>query len=211
MTPEAVVQRQLDAYNARDLDAFVACYADDVELFRMPSPQPALRGLAALAEFYATERFTLPGLRADLLNRMVLGDKVIDHERVHGVRDVPFEAAVAYEVATYGDSRLRSVTLGGVGAAITRGGGIDRARCAREALTPRPSRARTSVEASHATRLLPSTKLPFEVCCRPYAGAPGPSELRPVGMPPRSASKRRRTTCLRASMCPPTLTLFCSP
>jgi ketosteroid isomerase-like protein len=30
MNPEAVVQRQLDAYNARDLARFVACYADDV-------------------------------------------------------------------------------------------------------------------------------------------------------------------------------------
>jgi hypothetical protein len=30
MNPEAVVQRQLDAYNARDLARFVACYAEDV-------------------------------------------------------------------------------------------------------------------------------------------------------------------------------------
>jgi len=108
MTPEAIVQRQLDAYNARDLDAFVACYADDVEVYRMPSAQPALRGLAALTEFYATERFTLPALHADLVNRIVLGDKVIDHERVHGVRDAPFEAAVVYEVAA---GRIRRVWM----------------------------------------------------------------------------------------------------
>ena len=27
--PEEIVQQQLDAYNARDIDAFMACWADD--------------------------------------------------------------------------------------------------------------------------------------------------------------------------------------
>lgn len=40
-------------------------------------------------------------LPADLVNRMVLGRKVIDHERIHGVREAPFEAAV-YEVGADG-------------------------------------------------------------------------------------------------------------
>jgi hypothetical protein len=37
-------------------------------------------------------------LRADLLGHMVVGNKVVDHERVFGVKDQPFEAAVVYEV-----------------------------------------------------------------------------------------------------------------
>jgi hypothetical protein len=31
--PEAVVQRQLDAYNARDIDALLAIYAADAQMF----------------------------------------------------------------------------------------------------------------------------------------------------------------------------------
>ena len=50
MSAEAVVQRQLDAYNARDLARFVACYAEDVELFRPPAAAPFIVGRAALAE-----------------------------------------------------------------------------------------------------------------------------------------------------------------
>lgn len=96
---ESLVQRQLDAYNARDLGRFAACHADDVRLYRMPSAEPTLSGRAALEAFYANERFNRPGLRAELVHRIALGGQVIDHERVHGVRETPFDAVVAYEVA----------------------------------------------------------------------------------------------------------------
>jgi hypothetical protein len=86
---EAVVQRQLDAYNARDLERFLAEYADDVRAYRPPAVEPALAGKQAFVDFYSTQ----------LVNRMVLGGKVIDHERITGVRPEPFEVAVVYEVA----------------------------------------------------------------------------------------------------------------
>jgi len=48
--PEALVQRQIDAYNARDLERFVDAYTDDVEVFRFPGTEPMLIGKQALAE-----------------------------------------------------------------------------------------------------------------------------------------------------------------
>lgn len=98
LSPEAAVQHQLDAYNARDLQRFLAVYDEGVRLFRPPVAEPAIVGKAALAEMYATQRFNLPALHAELLNRMVLGNKVIDHERITGVRNRPFEVAALYEV-----------------------------------------------------------------------------------------------------------------
>jgi len=64
----------------------------------MPASAPSLQGREALAHFYATERFTLPKLQAAVLSRQVVGNKVIDHERVTGLRDEPYEVAVVYEV-----------------------------------------------------------------------------------------------------------------
>ena len=93
-----VVQRQVEAYNDRDLDRFVASYSDTIAIFRMPSTEPVICGKIALAKFYAEQRFNLPGLRAEIVNRIVLGNKVIDHERVWGVRDAPMEIAAVYEV-----------------------------------------------------------------------------------------------------------------
>ncbi|MBT9595346.1 MAG: nuclear transport factor 2 family protein [Vitreoscilla sp.] len=98
MNPVDPVQRQLDAYNARDLAAFVAQYADDVQVFRLPGTQPTIVGKAALAEHYAKNRFNLPSLHAALVARMAFGNKVIDHELITGIAAEPVHAAAIYEV-----------------------------------------------------------------------------------------------------------------
>jgi len=97
MTASDVVQRQLEAYNARDLDAFAATYSDDVRLYRMPAPQPSVSGKAQLRDVYR-QRFASPNLHADVVTRIVLGNKVIDHERVVGIREQAVEALAVYEV-----------------------------------------------------------------------------------------------------------------
>jgi hypothetical protein len=98
MSPVNIVQRQLDAYNAHDLEAFVAVYSDTIEIFRMPATQPTISGKAQLTEFHATQRFNVPGLEAELVSRTVLGNKVVDHERIRGLRDEPVEIVAVYEV-----------------------------------------------------------------------------------------------------------------
>lgn len=100
------VQRQLDAYNARDLERFLAEYSDDVRVFRPPDPQPVLSGKQAFGEHYARHRFNLPDLHARLLDRMVAGRIVVDREEVTGVPDGPLAAVAVYEVA---DGRIRTV------------------------------------------------------------------------------------------------------
>ncbi len=98
MTPLKLAQRQLEAYNARDLARFVACYSETVRVFRPPAPGPAIVGMAAFSEFYATQRFNRPALHAELVNRIAFGNKVIDHERISGVAAEPYDIAVVYEV-----------------------------------------------------------------------------------------------------------------
>lgn len=98
MSPAGVAQRQLDAYNAHDLDAFAACYADDIRVYRMPSTEPTLQGITAFRDHYARQRFNLPALRAEVLQRISMGNTVVDHERVTGLGDSPIEVVVVYRV-----------------------------------------------------------------------------------------------------------------
>lgn len=104
--PEGFAQRQLEAYNARDLQRFVAEYTEDVQVYRLPGSEPVLVGKQSFAEHYRKNRFTLPGLHAELVNRMVFGNKVIDHERVHGVEAEPMEVAAIYEVTPQGIAKV---------------------------------------------------------------------------------------------------------
>lgn len=76
----AVVQRQLDAYNARSLDALIATYAPDAEQFLLHGECLA-SGHEEIRRRMAV-RFQEPNLHVVLLNRTVMGTMVVDHERV---------------------------------------------------------------------------------------------------------------------------------
>jgi len=106
LDPESFAQRQLDAYNDRDLERFVREYSEDVVVYRLPGMEPAIVGRDALAAFYRDNRFNLPGLHAKLVNRMVFGNKVIDQEYVTGVPGAPLEVAAIYEVGERGISKV---------------------------------------------------------------------------------------------------------
>ena len=98
MNPAGPVQRQFDAYNAHDLERFVAEYTDDIQVFRPPAAKAILSGKTAFAAHYAMNRFTLPNLHAEVVNRMVVGNKVVDHERITGLQKDVVEAIVVYQV-----------------------------------------------------------------------------------------------------------------
>ena len=97
MNPEATVQRQLDAYNAKDVDALMAIYAGDAEQFEHPAKLLASATVQIRERFVA--RFKEPNLHARLLKRIVAGNMVIDHEQV--TRTFPEGAGKIELVAIY--------------------------------------------------------------------------------------------------------------
>jgi hypothetical protein len=78
--PEAVVQRQLDAYNSKNLEAWLATYAEDAQQFEHPGKLLASGHAEIRAR--AAARFQEPNLHAKLKQRSVMGHIVIDHETV---------------------------------------------------------------------------------------------------------------------------------
>lgn len=98
-TPEIVVQKQLEAFNTRDVDALLAVYANDAQLFEHPAKLLA-SGSAELRQRF-TSRFNEPNLHAVLVKRIVAGSVIVDHEIV--TRTFPegageIELVMIYEV-----------------------------------------------------------------------------------------------------------------
>jgi hypothetical protein len=104
--PAAFAQRQLEAYNDQDLDRFLREYTEDVVVYRFPSAEPVLVGKLAFAEQYRKGPFSLQSVNAELVNRIVVGNRVIDHERVTHAKGAPTEVAAIYEVTPQGISKV---------------------------------------------------------------------------------------------------------
>ena len=79
-SPQQVVQAQLDAFNAKDLDALLQTYAEEAEQFVLHGESLA-KGREALRARYR-ERFAEPDLMATLLSRTTVGSVVTDLEVV---------------------------------------------------------------------------------------------------------------------------------
>ena len=98
MNPEDIIQKQLDFYNNHDLDGFISTYHEDIKIYNLIDNSIILEGKEALKEKYS-ERFEVLKVHADIQNRMVIGNKVIDNEYVTSIdTDTIVKAVAIYEV-----------------------------------------------------------------------------------------------------------------
>lgn len=96
----AVVQAQLDAFNARDIDGLMATYASDAEQYQLHGSLLA-RGHEQMRPRYLA-RFDEPDLHARLVSRTVMDNLVVDFEII--TRNFPdgigtLEMLCIYELA----------------------------------------------------------------------------------------------------------------
>lgn len=74
------VQKQLEAYNARDIDSFMEWWANDCQYYEFPGKLLA-NGAAEIRQRHVI-RFKEPNLFGTLKNRIVVANLVVDHETV---------------------------------------------------------------------------------------------------------------------------------
>ena len=97
MRPADVVQAQLEAYNAQDLDAFCACFAKDcviADLYGAVTQE----GAGQIRERYEAVFAQYPENKAHIVSRMAAGNVVIDHERIQRSPELRLEAIAIYTV-----------------------------------------------------------------------------------------------------------------
>lgn len=105
-----VVQRQLDAYNAHDLNAFAATYSDDV-LITSAKGEVIVLGKEGLRERYGKAFAKYPNLKCTVAERKTDGAAILIHEIISGRPDKgdPWDAGwLRYEVK---DGLIHSVQM----------------------------------------------------------------------------------------------------
>ena len=94
--------------NARDLEGFLATYADDVKVYDLPGTSfPTIDGIVAMRKTYGELFQKFPAIHCRGAERMVEGRFVIDQEVCSlDPTKPPFHAAATYEVV---DGRIKRV------------------------------------------------------------------------------------------------------
>jgi len=105
---EKIVQQQLDTYNARDIEGFLATYTQDIEIYNYGGELRS-KGIDALRAGYTDFFESTPDLHCEIENRIVLGNKVIDHEQVTANGNT-FSVIAIYEVE---NGKIAKVTFVG--------------------------------------------------------------------------------------------------
>ncbi len=101
------VQGQLEAYNRRDIDGFLACYGEDA-VVRHGDGRVLMTGHDQLRSRYERLFETYPHLKAVVPRRVRVGDWTVDEERVHLAEGDDLHVLVAYGVR---HGLIRSVVM----------------------------------------------------------------------------------------------------
>ena len=82
--PEQIVQQNLNFYNQRDIDGFMSCLAEKIEIYNFGDNEPSLAGIGRVQAMYGDLFTNSPQLHSTILKRTIIGNKVIDHESIVG-------------------------------------------------------------------------------------------------------------------------------
>lgn len=110
MTPEEVVQENLDHYNAGDIDSFMKSFSEDISVWKLGEKKTKIKGLTTVRDAYKGLFQSSPNLHSKILSRIVIGNKVIDHEYItgrHGSNE-PLILVMIYEV---NDQKITKMTV----------------------------------------------------------------------------------------------------
>lgn len=105
-SPKHIVQKQVEAYNKRDMNAFLATYSKDVKVYTYPN-KLNYEGRAQMRKRYASMFEKTKDLHCKITKRIVNGTKVIDEELVTA-NGRQFKAVAIYEVT---NGKISSVTF----------------------------------------------------------------------------------------------------
>lgn len=104
-----VVEKQISAYNNRNIDEMMSCFCDDIVIANWDSQIKSVDGYEECKKMYSDLFQHSPELHAEVINTMVLKNKIIVHELVFGRKGLneEIEQAIVFEIE---NDKIRGMT-----------------------------------------------------------------------------------------------------
>lgn len=101
-----VIDKLVESYNSSDARAFADLFEETAFVYEHPN-QPTQKSRKEIFEYYEKLFAEYPNNRTEVLHRIIIGNRIIDHERVKRSFDVEsFEVLTIYEM---GDELIKRV------------------------------------------------------------------------------------------------------
>lgn len=101
----SVADAQLVAYNAKNMEGYLALFHDDATLINLPGQEIVAQGTEAIRAMYEV-RFETPGLRCEVNQRSEIANVAIDRETVYTDGNPPVDILAMYEVV---DAKIKRI------------------------------------------------------------------------------------------------------
>lgn len=106
-----LIDRQIEAYNKRDIEEFIACYSDDIQVFMLESNKQLTDGKEQLKVVMKASFESKPNAETLVESRINQNNLVIDIEAILGHDDGKIIRTVAiYEIK---DDKITKLWFGG--------------------------------------------------------------------------------------------------
>jgi hypothetical protein len=101
LTPAELAEAQLIAYNNGDVESFMAVFHEDISIWNFGDNEPQVKGFEEVKKIYAALFEASPNLNSKVVNRTIIGNKVLDYEYITGRGgnfNEPFFLVMIYEM-----------------------------------------------------------------------------------------------------------------
>lgn len=109
----ALIEQQLEAYNKRDIEAFLKPFSEDVKAFGYPD-HLRFEGKEQMRSIYTRMFDTCPNLHCKVVSRTVSNDTVIDKELITGMNmgdeDIVVCSLAIYKIESNKISEIRFIS-----------------------------------------------------------------------------------------------------
>ncbi|OLS20716.1 MAG: hypothetical protein HeimC2_36170 [Candidatus Heimdallarchaeota archaeon LC_2] len=106
-----LIDRQIEAYNKQDIEEFIDCYSDNIEVYMLESNKKLTDGKEQLKKVMKASFVSKPKAKTLVESRLTQNNLVIDVEAVSGHEDGKLIRSIAiYEIT---DDKISKLWFGG--------------------------------------------------------------------------------------------------